>query len=436
MNLWENLKMALGSIAANKLRSLLTMLGIIIGICAVITITTLGNTLRSTVTTALNSLGSNVMQVYITQRASESFYDNVQIDARDDDLIKLDDIEELTEKHPEIRIAEENPIGGGSLKNTIDKTINVNIVGAYDGTLDQNGSRILAGRSLTMEDVKRQKYTCLVSSIFVRQYFKNHEDPIGKKIEVTADSGVSYELTIVGVFNYNSLINGSLDGDEDKKVTPIYIPNSVARKMQGQYDEERKFYWILSFDPKTDGKVAKQTIQDFFDEKYAANSNWKPMIYSAQDEMKMIDVIINVITIIVSVIAAISLIVGGVGVMNIMLVSVTERTREIGVRKALGAKKSTIKVQFVTEAIIMCLIGGIIGVIFGLINGEIASLIANLIIKSSEAARTVLGTITMTPSPLAIFVSIIFSMLTGVFFGYYPASKAAKMNPIDALRYD
>ena len=119
-----------------------------------------------------------------------------------------------------------------------------------------------------------------------------------------------------------------------------------------------------------------------------------------------------------------------------MLVSVTERTREIGVRKALGAKKSTIKVQFVTEAIIMCLIGGIIGVIFGLINGEIASLIANLIIKSSEAARSVLGTITMTPSPLAIFVSIIFSMLTGVFFGYYPASKAAKMNPIDALRYD
>ena len=152
--------------------------------------------------------------------------------------------------------------------------------------------------------------------------------------------------------------------------------------------------------------------------------------------MSVMSTAINIVTVIISVIAALSLIVGGVGVMNIMLVSVTERTREIGIRKALGAKKKTIKGQFVTEAIIICLIGGIIGILVGLLNGELVAIIANKIVASQPDYADLLGNVKVSPPVGGIIISLIFSTLTGVFFGLYPASKAAKMNPIDALRYD
>ena len=155
-----------------------------------------------------------------------------------------------------------------------------------------------------------------------------------------------------------------------------------------------------------------------------------------QSSMGMINTVLNVITIAVSGIAAISLIVGGVGVMNIMLVSITERTREIGVRMALGAKRRMIRMQFVIEAIMLCLIGGIIGILIGVGVGALLGQAAKFVIANMYSEYSNYIIMQVHPSATAILLSLFFSMLTGVFFGYYPANKASKMEVIDALRYE
>lgn len=435
MNIFENLRMAFGSIASNKMRSLLTMLGIIIGISAVITITTLGTTLRSTIKSAMSSLGSNIFYIMTEPK---QYNQGDQLYMTDEDELNMDMVIEYMEKYPdEVSPGMSNYVSEAKTINAENQYIKLNINGIFDGYLQSNNIKMKAGRRISVRDNEEVKFTAIVSDIFVNQYFTKKEEPIGKTIPITLDDGRQYDFTIVGVYKYSELSQGSFSAGtkEIDKQTPVFIPYMTSKKIQNSFDNTLG-YIILVWNTKMEHDQILFHVQTFFEEKYASNKTWGVYLDDVQAEFDIIDTVINIITIVVSVIAAISLVVGGVGVMNIMLVSVTERTREIGIRKALGAKKRSIKQQFVTEAIIICLIGGIIGILVGIMNSELVGVAANYAVNMFPEYEDVLGHINIVPSTGAIIISLVFSTLTGVFFGIYPAGKAAKMNPIDALRYD
>lgn len=438
---FENIKEAVTSIFSNKMRSILTMLGIIIGISAVITITTIGSSIQSTLTSTLNSLGGNTISAYVEARYPENDEDWdtwVYPDLESDDYVSQEMIDELMETYPDefTGLAANNSLGYGQIKKDKDTYANVNVMGMTPEYIEYMKIKIYAGRNLTKQDDKSKKNVCLVADTMAAQYF-GKENPIGQKISYAANDGSMYDFVVVGVYEYNAALFGQVDTSvpEKDRNTMVFIPLQTGFKLLGS-EQSGYEYFNLMVDPLVDIEQATADATSFFEEKYADNKDFHVYMYNMASDMGMINTVINVITIAVSGIALISLIVGGVGVMNIMLVSITERTREIGVRMALGAKRSTIRMQFVIEAIVLCLFGGAIGISIGIANGFLLGKAAEFIIQNmyTEYANYII--MSVHPSASAILLSLLFSMLTGVFFGYYPANKASKMEVIDALRYE
>lgn len=440
---FENIKEAVTSIFANKMRSLLTMLGIIIGISSVIIITTIGGSIQSTLTATLNSLGGNTVSVYVDARypeTDEEWDTWVYPEMDEDDYVTQQMIDDLVATYPdEIKgVAAQSYLGSGQIKDDTnpDNYANVNIDGITPEYLDYMKLEMYAGRSLTAADNVGQKKVCLIADTMAASYFGD-ENPIGEKISIVASDGAIYDFVIVGVYEYNQALFGKVDTSvaEKDRVTELMIPLQTCFKLQGA-DQTGYDYFNMLLTPLADVEQATADILTYFDEIYADNEDFEVTAYNMQSDMGMINTVLNVITVAVSGIAAISLIVGGVGVMNIMLVSITERTREIGVRMALGAKRRTIKMQFVIEAIVLCLIGGVIGILIGVGIGALLGQVAGFIIQNMYAEYASYIIMEVHPSGTAIILSLFFSMLTGVFFGYYPANKASKMEVIDALRYE
>ncbi|MDD6057070.1 MAG: ABC transporter permease [Clostridiales bacterium] len=440
---WENIKEAFSSIFSNKMRSLLTMLGIIIGISAVIIITTIGNSIQRTLTATLNSLGGNTVAAYVQPRYPVTDEERevwVYPEMEEDDYVTQEMVDGLIEQYSdEIEgIVAQATLGTGQIRDEADAKNFANVVvrGVTPEYLKYLKLEMPFGRSFTLADNLKEKKVCMLADKMVSQYFGD-KNPIGETVSVSTSEGSFYDFVVIGVYKYNEAAFGVGDTTipEKERSTELLIPLQTCFRLQGGHQKGYDMFNLL-LTPLADVETATIHISEYFKEVYADNKNFEVETYNMQSGLGMINTVLNVITIAVSGIAAISLIVGGVGVMNIMLVSITERTKEIGVRMAMGAKRSIIRSQFVIEAIVLCLIGGIIGILIGVGIGAILGMAANFIVQNmySEYANYIIMEI--RPSGTAILLSVFFSMLTGVFFGYYPANKAAKMEVIDALRYE
>ena len=424
MLIWENVKLAFQALLANKMRALLTMLGIIIGIGAVIAIMTVSSSLTNSISNSFQEMGANNITVGLKQTSSktETRSNGLKFGAASrnssvekEDLITDDMLSELktqfSDKIDAIAISE--TVHDGS------NTANISISGINSEYFASDDVTLIAGRRLTSDDNTGKKKVIMISDKVVDQIFDgDSEKALAQKIQVEID-GIYYQYYVVGVYKYESNNSFSSSSDEDITTT-AYIP-ILTGKAQTHADEGYQQFTVVTKSGIDSVSAFATQIENFFTPYYSSNEDYKISTTTMESMTESMSDMIGTVSIAISFIAGISLLVGGIGVMNIMLVSITERTREIGTRKALGAKNSSIRFQFIIESMILCLIGGILGILAGFLLGAIAA--------------SILGYSAAVPVA-AIIVAVGFSMVIGIFFGYYPANKAARMDPIEALRYE
>ena len=422
MQLFDNIRLAFSSLWANKLRALLTMLGIIIGIGSVIAIVTLGDSLTGSITDSLQGFGINNITVSLQRKSEDDETTGGAVrmfgmeNPSSEDLFTNAMIEEFRTAYPDeiYAIALSQSLGSGQVQQD-DTTVQVTAMGVNEEYALANNVNLLHGRFV--KDSDRERQIAVVSDVFCESVFgTSGASVLGQEFELSVN-GQLLRFYVAGVYEYDDDGFVSMTGSDP--VTELCLPLEAAQKLSGGETGYQSFTVVASTD--TDTTAFLEQVESFFASFYTRNESYTATASSMESMLEEMTSMLNTVKLAISAIAAISLLVGGIGVMNIMLVSITERTREIGTRKALGAPGFAIRMQFITEAVVICLVGGALGVALGVGLGA--------------AGAGLLG-YAAKPSLTAIGLAVGFSMLIGVFFGYYPASKAAKMDPIDALRYE
>ena len=422
MGIGESVRVSLEGLRANKMRSLLTMLGIIIGIAAVIGILTVGNGLTGSITGSMSSLGATNISVFLQEKGGGMGGMETILGVaspEEEDLITDEMLEALRQRYGEaVAGISVSASAGSGVARDGRLYANVSLTGINEEYLAVNNTDLLAGRTIRQEDLDGRRSVCVVSDRLVENLYQGDADAaLGDEVRVELN-GEYQSFRIVGIYEYDASMSISFSAEEDV-TTSLYIPITTANHLTGS--PEGYSTVTVQASAGTDSAAMAQSIREFLSRYYANNEDYGVSAMAMSTMVESMSAIMDTLSIAISVIAGISLLVGGIGVMNIMLVSVTERTREIGIRKALGATNNNIRIQFVVESVIVCLIGGIIGILLGAVLGYVGS---SLI---SEACL---------PRPGYIALAVGFSMAIGVFFGYYPANKAARLDPIEALRYE
>ena len=428
MLIYENIRLALFSLKANKMRALLTMLGIIIGIASVIAIMTVGNSITTYVSDTMSSMGASNITVGLQQKEEEeettregmSFGGPRRMKtAREEDYFTKEMLENYCETYADsiTAISAQENVGSGKITEG-SLYANISVSGVSLGYFLANDMSLLEGRFFSEKETEEGKMVAIVSDKVVNNlYAGDKEQALGSIFQANINDKF-YTCTIIGIYEYEQSAMGFSSASETDVTTSVYIPLKAAQNVN-HTSGYSQFTVVTKADVDADSFVAD--TEKFFSTYYRKNRDFEPSAYSMSSIVDAMTDMMSTITLAISIIAGIALLVGGIGVMNIMLVSITERTREIGTRKALGATNGSIRLQFIVESIVICIIGGIIGIILGIIMGIVA---ANLMDAPA------------VPSISSIIMSLTFSMAIGVFFGYHPANKAAKMDPIEALRYE
>ena len=400
----ESFLMAWASLIANKMRSILTMLGIIIGVAAVIALVSIGNGVKQDIQNSISSLGSNLLMVMPGAPRTPG----VRPSAGSMKSLKVSDYEAIS-KLDGVKAA--SPMTNGSYVVIYqNKNWTTSVSGVSYNYLDVNNWSMKSGRFLSEKNVQNRERVAVVGKTVVKNLFGD-EDPVGAEIRVK-----NIPFRIIGVLNSKG--SGAMGNDQDDMVI---IPYTTAMERVEGVDYLRMIYVVGKDESGIDR--LQSDIENLLRVRHGIkDTNLDDFnIQNMNSIMETMEETTGTLTLFLGAVAAISLVVGGIGIMNIMLVSVTERTREIGVRKALGATYSVIVTQFLIEAVVISLMGGIIGIILG--------------IGSSKLIGMASGMSTVISIP-TIVMSFAFSMSIGLIFGIYPARKAAKLNPIDALHYE
>ena len=387
----QSFKLALKSIWGNKMRSFLTMLGIIIGVAAVIILVSLVNGYMGSVVESFASMGVNQITVSVTNLTSRS------LDVDEMYAFYEDNTDLFAQLSPNVSLST-------TVKHGTDEMDSTSVGGYSEQYLDLKEYTMEAGRNISYADIMSRQKVCVIGAFVAQELYGSAQSALDQTIKI---GGYSFKIVGVVAQEEDDMDDGGTDDF-------VWLPYSVAVKMSRNAVISSYTFTSVDTDLSDDCVTA---IEDFLYETFKDDDLYRvtamsEMLDSLNEQIAMMSAMLGGI-------AGISLLVAGVGVMNIMLVSVTERTREIGIRKSLGADKGTIMRQFVIEAAVTSSLGGVVGILIGCI--------------STTLVGTAVG-ITATPTPAAIAISFSVSVGIGLLFGYMPANRAANLNPIDALR--